>query len=64
MGAARFPFRQIHLHRISLLTDDVLFLIRGPWISQVWHPLVVSGLTVLAVLLAPRLRSDAPPTAS
>lgn len=34
----------------SLLADDVLFLIPVPWISQVWYPVLVSGLTVLAVL--------------
>lgn len=43
----------------SLLTDDVLFLIPGPWISQVLYPVLVSGLTALAVLGARRLRSDA-----
>jgi hypothetical protein len=48
----------------SLLTNDVLFLIPGPWISQVWYPLVVSGLTMLAVLLAPRLRAHASPPPS
>jgi hypothetical protein len=32
------------------LTDlDVLFLIPVPWLAQVWFPLLVSGLTVLAV---------------
>src|ERR1700719_4353301 len=32
------------------LTDlDVLFLIPMPWLAQVWFPLLVSGLTVLAV---------------
>jgi hypothetical protein len=34
----------------SLLAPDVLFLIPVPWISQVWFPLLVSGLSVLAVL--------------
>ncbi len=34
----------------SLLTDDVLFLIPIPWISQVWFPLMVSFLTILAIL--------------
>jgi hypothetical protein len=34
------------------LTDlDVLFLIPVPWIAQVWFPLLVSGLTVLAIAL-------------
>ena len=33
------------------LTDlDVLFLIPVPWISQVWFPLLVSALSVVAVL--------------
>jgi hypothetical protein len=32
------------------LTDlDVLFLLPVPWIAQVWFPLLVSGLTVLAI---------------
>jgi hypothetical protein len=35
----------------SLLNDDVLFLIPVPWLSQIWLPLLVSGLTVVAVLL-------------
>jgi len=35
----------------SLLTTDVLFLIPTPWISQVWFPLLVSGLTLLAIIL-------------
>lgn len=35
------------------LTDlDVLFLIPVPWIAQVWFPLAVSGLTVLAIALS------------
>ena len=33
----------------SLLTPDVLFLLPVPWISQVWFPLLVSGLTIAAV---------------
>jgi|SRR5579863_1948483 len=33
------------------LTDlDVLFLIPVPWVAQVWFPLLVSGLTTMAVL--------------
>jgi hypothetical protein len=37
------------------LTDlDVLFLIPVPWISQVWFPLLVSALTVLAIALCSR----------
>ena len=35
------------------LTDlDVLFLIPVPWIAQVWFPLLVSALTVLAIALS------------
>jgi hypothetical protein len=35
------------------LTDlDVLFLIPVPWIAQVWFPLLVSGLTALAIALS------------
>jgi hypothetical protein len=43
----------------SLLTDDVLFLIPVPWLSQVWWPILVSGLTVVAVVLG-RLAAPAP----
>ncbi|HYX67587.1 MAG TPA: hypothetical protein VE825_00520 [Terriglobales bacterium] len=38
----------------SLRDTDVLFLIPVPWLSQVWFPLVVSLLALLAVLLARR----------
>lgn len=31
---------------------DVLFLIPVPWIAQVWFPLMVSALTVLAIALS------------
>ena len=34
----------------SLKTPDVLFLIPIPWISQVWFPLTVSTLTLLAIM--------------
>jgi len=35
------------------LTDlDVLFLIPVPWIAQIWFPLMVSALTVLAIALS------------
>jgi hypothetical protein len=35
------------------LTDlDVLFLIPAPWVAQVWFPLLVSALTVLAIVLS------------
>jgi hypothetical protein len=36
----------------SLRDLDVLFLIPVPWFSPVWFPLLVSGLAVVAVLLA------------
>ncbi len=36
----------------SLMDPDVLFLIPVPWISQVWYPVLVSGLSLVAVLLA------------
>ncbi len=35
----------------SLKSADVLFLIPVPWLSQVWYPLLVSSLSVMAVLL-------------
>jgi hypothetical protein len=37
---------------ISLLSWDVLFLIPVPWLSQVWFPILVSTLSVLAVATA------------
>jgi hypothetical protein len=37
---------------LSLRDSDVLFLIPRPWMAPVWFPLLVSGLTVLAVLFA------------
>lgn len=36
----------------SLKELDVLFLIPVPWVAQVWYPLLVSALTLLAVALA------------
>jgi hypothetical protein len=41
----------------SFTDFDVLFLIPVPWVAQVWFPLLVSGLTVLAIALA---RSERP----
>lgn len=38
----------------SLRDTDVLFLIPVPWLSQVWFPVLVSLLALLAVLLARR----------
>jgi len=36
----------------SLTTPDILFLIPVPWLSQVWFPLLVSWLTIIAILMA------------
>jgi hypothetical protein len=36
----------------SLKDYDVLFLIPEPWVAQVWFPVVVSSLTLLAVALS------------
>ncbi len=33
----------------SLLNLDTLFLIPVPWTAQVWFPILVSGLTILAI---------------
>lgn len=38
----------------SLTTTDVLFLIPSPWYAEVWFPLLVSGLTLAAVLAGKR----------
>lgn len=35
----------------SWLNPDTLFLIPVPWTSQVWFPVLVSGLSILAVVL-------------
>jgi hypothetical protein len=36
----------------SLSDLDVLFLVPVPWVAQVWFPLLVSGLTLLAIALS------------
>jgi len=36
----------------SLTATDVLFLIPVPWISQVWFPCLVSGLTMIVVAMS------------
>jgi len=36
---------------LSLRDPDILFLIPVPWLSPVWFPLLVSALTLAAVLL-------------
>jgi len=38
----------------SFTAPDVLFLIPVPWLSQVWFPILVSALTLLAVVVARR----------
>lgn len=45
-ATVRWPF--------SLKNQDVLFLIPVPWISQVWFPIAVSSLTLVAVHFAAR----------
>lgn len=35
----------------SLATSDVLFLIPIPWLAEVWFPILISGLSILAVWL-------------
>jgi hypothetical protein len=44
----------------SLLSPDVLFLIPVPWLAQVWFPILVSALTLAAVLLARTLLRESP----
>jgi len=36
----------------SLTTADVLFLIPGPWYSQVWLPILISVLTIFVVFIS------------
>jgi len=43
----------------SLLTPDVLFLIPVPWFSQVWFPILVSALTMLALALTKKTVASA-----
>jgi len=46
----------------ATLTDaDVLFLIPVPWRAQVWFPMLVSGLCILAVLLGRKPHPGAGP---
>lgn len=35
----------------NLTTPDLLFLIPEPWISQVWFPILISSLTIIAVFV-------------
>ena len=35
----------------GLTTPDLLFLIPEPWISQVWFPILISSLTIIAVFV-------------
>src|SRR5256714_13668697 len=37
---------------LSVRDPDVLFLIPVPWLSPVWFPLLVSALTIIAVLFS------------
>jgi hypothetical protein len=37
---------------------DVLFLIPVPWVAQVWFPVLVSALTLIAVVAAKKLRAN------
>ena len=36
----------------SLMTTDVLFLVPQPWMSQVWFPILISILTLIAVFFS------------
>jgi hypothetical protein len=40
----------------SLKDYDVLFLIPVPWVAQVWFPVLVSALSLLAVVVASKKR--------
>ncbi len=37
----------------SLREVDVLFLIPGPWVAQVWFPVVISLLTIVGIAMVP-----------
>ena len=45
---------------MSLSTPDLLFLIPVPWMSQVWFPVLVSTLSIIAVFLNSRPRKQGP----
>ena len=45
---------------MSLTTPDLLFLMPVPWMSQVWFPILVSILTILAVFLNSKPRKAKP----
>lgn len=51
-ATVRWPF--------SFTNQDVLFLIPVPWLSQVWFPVLVSGLTLLAVSFTRTSRPERP----
>jgi len=36
---------------VGLTDQDILFFIPAPWIAQVWYPLLISFLLILAVIL-------------
>lgn len=38
----------------SLTNNDVLFLIPVPWLSQIWFPVLVSSLMIVAIVLCSR----------
>ena len=42
----------------SFLSPDVLFLIPVPWLGQVWFPILVSLLTMSAVVLTKKQRAN------
>jgi hypothetical protein len=44
---------------VSLKDLDVLLLIPVPWLAQVWFPVLVSGLTLLAIVIAMSKREGA-----
>ena len=35
----------------SLADQDILFLIPSPWLAQIWFPILISGLFIIAVIL-------------
>lgn len=44
----------------SLTTPDLLFLIPQPWISQVWFPILISSLTIIAVFVNIKRKKEIP----
>jgi len=48
----------------SLVSNDILFLIPVPWYANVWYPMFVSGLSIIAVVCASVWHREGGPAAT